>query len=108
MHCYGQLYVSHVAWVCPHCGKSNVAGTRFCGHCGVPAEQPARSTDEERRLVTALFADLSGFTSLAERLDLENLLDIMDPLLGRLTQVVARYGGRWPARSAANTGSPAR
>lgn len=36
---------------------------------------------EERRLVTALFADLSGFTPLSERLDSEELLEVIDPII---------------------------
>ncbi|HVE62796.1 MAG TPA: adenylate/guanylate cyclase domain-containing protein [Mycobacteriales bacterium] len=48
---------------------------------------------EDNRLVTALFADLSGFTPLADRLDPEALLEVMDPILRRLTDVVGRYDG---------------
>src|SRR5918999_4526611 len=48
---------------------------------------------EERRLVTALFADVSGFTTLADRLDPEQLLEVIDPLIAALTDVVGRYEG---------------
>ena len=48
---------------------------------------------EERRLVTALFADLSGFTPLSERLDSEALLEVIDPIIGALTDIVGRYEG---------------
>jgi adenylate cyclase len=48
---------------------------------------------EERRLVTALFADLSGFTLLSERLDSEALLDVIDPIISGLSEIVGRYEG---------------
>lgn len=48
---------------------------------------------EERRLVTALFADLSGFTPLADRLDPEELLEVIDPIIQRLTNIVGKYEG---------------
>ena len=48
---------------------------------------------EQRRLVTVLFADLSGFTSLAEELDPEELVEVMDPVLSAMTAAVTRYGG---------------
>jgi class 3 adenylate cyclase len=50
-------------------------------------------TQGEFRLVTALFADLSGFTPLTGRLDPEELLDVIDPIVSRLSSVVARYDG---------------
>src|SRR5439155_21117989 len=55
-------------------------------------EEGGRVT-EERRLVTALFADLSGFTPLAGRLDPEELLEVIDPLIRALTNVAGRYEG---------------
>jgi len=64
---------------CARCGTSTDASHAFCPTCGaplrslgvslqVPADLPEA---EERRLVTVLFADLSGSTTLAERLDPE-------------------------------------
>lgn len=47
---------------------------------------------EERRLVTALFADISGFTALAQQLDPEELHEVVDPLVTRLTDVAGRHG----------------
>jgi class 3 adenylate cyclase/tetratricopeptide (TPR) repeat protein len=49
---------------------------------------------EERRTVTVLFADLSGYTSMAEKLDPEDVKDLLDDILGRLTEAVHRYGGQ--------------
>ncbi|MGI3782775.1 MAG: adenylate/guanylate cyclase domain-containing protein, partial [Janthinobacterium lividum] len=48
---------------------------------------------EERRLVTALFADLSGFAALAGRLDAEDLQGLVDPVLSGLARIVSRYDG---------------
>src|SRR5215211_7512637 len=78
-------------WTCGSCGKDNVPGTRYCGYCGVRAD--AAWAPEERRLITALFADLSGFTSLAERLDAEQLLEVIDPIVAALSAIVGRYDG---------------
>lgn len=79
------------SWTCGSCGAENVPGTRFCGYCG--ASRGVTTAPEERRLITALFADLSGFTSLAERLDAEQLLEVIDPIIAALSEVVQRYEG---------------
>jgi class 3 adenylate cyclase/tetratricopeptide (TPR) repeat protein len=47
----------------------------------------------ERRLVTALFADLSGFTSLSEQLEPDELAEIVDPIIAVLGDLVGAYGG---------------
>ncbi|MEO7117418.1 MAG: BREX system ATP-binding domain-containing protein, partial [Candidatus Limnocylindrales bacterium] len=48
---------------------------------------------EDLRLITSLFADISGFTALAQRVDTEELLEIIDPLVARLGAIVARFEG---------------
>ena len=52
------------------------------------------ATREERRTVTVLFADLSGYTAIAERLDPEAVKALVDRFLGRLGEEVERVGGR--------------
>ncbi len=48
----------------------------------------------ERRIVSVLFADLVGFTSLGERLDPEDVAAIQDRYFATVRQAVDRYGGR--------------
>jgi class 3 adenylate cyclase/tetratricopeptide (TPR) repeat protein len=48
---------------------------------------------EERRTVTVLFADLSGYTAVAERLDPETVKALVDRCLGRLGEEVEVVGG---------------
>ena len=104
------------AWLCASCEGENPEGTRFCGHCGAaaaasdsPIAQTLRSFvaepvaerlveaggefPEERRLITALFADVSGFTALADRLDPEELLEVIDPVIRGLSNIVGRFDG---------------
>lgn len=77
---------------CPSCGANVLAEARFCSRCGTPIEGGA--TETERRVVTVLFADLTGFTALAEGRDPEQVKTIIDRAIARLTLVVERYGGR--------------
>jgi class 3 adenylate cyclase len=61
------------------------------------AEAETRSrlglAEGERRTVTVLFADVSGFTTLAERLDPEDCNAIMRETLGAIAQAVTDEGG---------------
>ncbi len=49
---------------------------------------------EERRIVTVLFADLVGFTTLAEHMDPEQVKRLVDTCFERLVEVVIEFGGR--------------
>jgi len=48
----------------------------------------------ERRIVTVLFADLVGFTSLSERLDPEDVATVQDAYFGAVRETIGRYGGQ--------------
>jgi class 3 adenylate cyclase/tetratricopeptide (TPR) repeat protein len=48
---------------------------------------------EQRKQVTVLFADVSGFTALAEQLDPEAVRDLMNRLWTRLDDAILRHGG---------------
>ena len=47
-----------------------------------------------RRQVTIVFADVSGFTAMSERLDAEQVADVMNSLWARLDHVIRDHGGR--------------
>src|SRR5208282_3715262 len=87
---------------CASCGATAPPGARFCMECGAArgAEAPrkaaaaADSASEERRTVTVLFADLSGFTSVAERFDHETVKALTERCLVRLAAEVELSGGR--------------
>lgn len=75
---------------CPTCGAESAASARFCSSCG----QALRSVGDERRVVTVLFADLVGFTTLSEQLDPEQVKRLVDHAFERLVRDVTSFGGR--------------
>jgi class 3 adenylate cyclase/tetratricopeptide (TPR) repeat protein/type II secretory pathway predicted ATPase ExeA len=93
---------------CPSCGAENPVGAKFCMECGsslAPGEAaapprapaapvaPPEAPPEERRQATVLFADLSGYTAAAERMDPEAVKALVDRTLRRLGEEVERFGG---------------
>ena len=77
---------------CTNCGAELPDGARFCPSCGSP-QTPAGAA-EERRVVTAVFVDIVGFTSLAERMDPEQVMRFVEHCFERLVEVVTEFGGR--------------
>ena len=101
-----------LAATCPSCGVAVDAGAKFCPDCGArlaPAPSGAEASAAsagtaatapvapppatERRLVSVLFADLVGFTTLAEGRDSEAVRDLLARYFERASEVVSRYGG---------------
>ncbi len=107
---------------CANCGSDNPAGKKFCGDCGAPlpaGDRPAPSTETsaadfagalsprgvalepatgqipegERKMVTALFADIKGSTALMADLDPEEAREIIDPALQIMVDAVGRCDG---------------
>ncbi len=54
---------------------------------------PQEASGGERRVVSVLFADLSGFTSYSEGVDVEDVRSIARETADRLGEIVVRYGG---------------
>jgi class 3 adenylate cyclase len=77
---------------CPKCQTANPEGARFCLNCGNQLEAPAR-VDGERKYVTVLFADVVDSTGLGERLDPEQVAEIMNGAFAFLNASVTKYGG---------------
>lgn len=90
---------------CPKCGSAQVRAAVPAAAAGMPsattrpttmpaAEKPdGRSREADRRHVTVLFADLSGFTALSERLDPEQIRAFQNALFEMLARAIARYDG---------------
>lgn len=96
--------------LCPKCGFENPPGFKFCGQCAasltsaspaprlVPksppaSEPPALPLEGERKIVTALFADMKGSMDLLEDLDPEEARAIVDPAIARMIDAVHHYDG---------------
>jgi len=106
--------------ICPQCGYEGLSPDDvFCGKCGhdlteakaaptIDYTQPqsytpkfladkildTRSTIEgERKLVTVLFTDVAGYTSISEKLDPEEVHQIMDGCFKVLMDEIHKYEG---------------
>ena len=78
---------------CSGCGLALEPDFAFCPRCGA-ARRPGQAAPEaDRRQVTVLFADLSGFTALSERLDAERVRAFQNVLFETLAQTITRYDG---------------
>ena len=83
---------------CPTCGSEQAASASFCSKCGSALKAGVRrsepgSDQEERRVVTVLFADLVGSTALGARLDPEDVRTMQGELFALVNTEVERFGG---------------
>ena len=109
---------TRIEGLCPGCGTSNPSANKFCHQCGqalAPAPTPAArfaspqsytpphlaekiltlrtALASERKQVTVLFADVSGFTSISEQLDPEEVHQLMNRAFELMPGEVHRYEG---------------
>ncbi|HET7450941.1 MAG TPA: zinc-ribbon domain-containing protein, partial [Gaiellaceae bacterium] len=89
-----------LAQTCGSCGTANPPGQRFCGNCGTalgataaPAAPSAPVPAAERRLVSVLFADLVGFTTLSESRDAEEVRELLSRYFDTCRRLIELYGG---------------
>ncbi len=96
-----------LALACPACGTANAPDAKFCGECAsplaastataatapVPADPEGSTPVAERRLVSVLFADLVGFTTLAEGRDSEDVRELLTRYFDLARETIERYGG---------------
>jgi class 3 adenylate cyclase len=101
--------------LCLGCRTVNLPESNFCHQCGQVLHQPDESCSGkkrslprfldvkktiqphaaagERKYVTVLFTDLSGYTTLAQRLDPEEVKEIIARIFRETTKVVTKYEG---------------
>jgi class 3 adenylate cyclase len=107
-----------VGRACPNCNQPVSATARFCKNCGFNLAAAANRTVSldalrksapptvvnkilaerdrpvgERKLITALFTDIVGSTTLAEQLDPEDWREIVTGAHRRVSEAVYRYEG---------------
>jgi len=98
--------------MCPNCGTAVDANAKFCQACGIELELeagsekregtylshiassgPVSTAEPQRRQLTVLFCDLVGSTALSERLDPEDLRDLLQAYQRACSEAIARYEG---------------
>jgi len=84
---------------CSGCGTVYEIGSKFCDECGhslaqeSQIEKPDPTSEGERKHVTVLFSDLSGYTAMSEKLDPEDVKEITGRMYGKISKIVSKYDG---------------
>ncbi len=82
---------------CATCENELRPGARFCDGCGVAVDdaptEVAPKVDGARKVVTLVFADLAGSTSLQERMDAESVRRVMDRFYDVMREAITSHSG---------------
>src|SRR5262245_25495211 len=93
---------------CVACGTANEPVARFCGHCGSALMKEGEPDllrwqgtrihrpllrGAERRHLTVMFSDMAGSSALAERLDPEDLREVIRAFQHACVRAIARFDG---------------
>jgi class 3 adenylate cyclase len=79
--------------ICPNCGEENPKGFKFCGMCGTALFGAQKHQTQQRKIVSVLFCDVVGSTSLGEQLDPEALRLALARYFQTVRGVIESYGG---------------
>jgi class 3 adenylate cyclase len=84
---------------CPNCQHENPEDAKYCQECGTRLIAASKSVgitsipDAERKRLTALFSDLSGYTAMTEKVDPEEVKEITSSIFDGIRKVVGKYEG---------------
>jgi class 3 adenylate cyclase len=78
---------------CSNCGEWASEEARFCSACGAELASGPEPHQERRKVVTVVFCDLSGSTSLGERLDPESVRRMLTRYFDAMREALERHGG---------------
>jgi class 3 adenylate cyclase/tetratricopeptide (TPR) repeat protein len=82
---------------CASCGHKNKINAKFCPECGFKlsgAAVPHSPLQDELKLLTMLFADISGFTAMSGKLAPDEVKEIIDELFEKLTGAIESERGK--------------
>lgn len=83
-----------MAVICDSCGSQLLAWSKFCPQCGAKLDAPQPPpTGEARKLVTILFTDVIGSTTLGEQLDPETVRSLLGRYFAVMKRVIEAHGG---------------
>src|SRR5438270_2736455 len=85
---------------CPSCHASNRPGSKFCGSCGhvlgaelaPPQRNDPSAGGAQRRVVSVLFADLVGFTTVSQHRDAEDVREMLTRYFDAARSAVEQHG----------------
>jgi class 3 adenylate cyclase/tetratricopeptide (TPR) repeat protein len=86
--------------LCPKCSFEYHEDFKFCPECAASlieieqvSEQKITQIEGERKHATVLFSDLSGYTAMTEKMDPEDVKNLMDNIFERAGKIVEKFGG---------------
>jgi class 3 adenylate cyclase len=79
---------------CPACDTLLRAAAKYCDQCGARLPSASAGSPGDRRIVTALFADLVDYVRMLAEHDAEDVKRRVDAALATLDAAVERFGGR--------------